>query len=160
MDGEQKQQQNQKHGNVLFHCFIEHGGPAPQAANQIRGLRNGRPMASRDLVTGIACSPKVWVRGAELAGSILPCEWSVQLSVTLQIFGHRINQKKLKEHRLYRLESHHMNFQQRFSHFDLGSTFHFFSLLCVCISVTLSPKWFLSSLYLSRSRNYRTNSAV
>lgn len=103
MGGEQKQQQNQKHGNVLFHCFIEHGGPAPQAANQIRGLRNGHPMESRDLVTGISCSPKVWVRGAELAGSILPCEWSVQLSVTLQLFGHRINQKQHKEHRLYRL---------------------------------------------------------
>lgn len=81
MDGERKQQQNQKKGNVVpFHCFIKHQGPSPQAANQIRGLRDGQPMESRDLVTGISCSPEVWVIGT---GSILPREWPVQLSVTL-----------------------------------------------------------------------------
>lgn len=85
--GERKQQPNQKKGNVVpFHSFIKHLGPSPQAANQIRGLRDGQPMESRDLVTGISCSPKVWVRGTELVGSMLPCERSVQLSVTLQIF--------------------------------------------------------------------------
>lgn len=91
MDGERKQQQNQKKRIVVpFPCFIKHQGPSPQAANQIRGLRDGRPMESRDLVTAISYSPKVWVTGTELVGSMLPCEWSVQLSVTLQIFGDQI----------------------------------------------------------------------
>lgn len=96
MDGERKQQQNQKKGTVVpFHCFIKHQRPSPQAANQIRGLRDGQPMESRDLVTGISCSPKLWVIRMEIVGSILPCEWSVQLSVTLQIFGDR-NEMKWK----------------------------------------------------------------
>lgn len=86
MDGERKQQENQRKGNVVpFLCFIKHHGPSPQAANQIRGLSDSQPMDSRDLVTGISCGPKVWVIGAELVGNILLCEWSVQLSVTLQI---------------------------------------------------------------------------
>lgn len=60
-DGWRKKTATKPEMRSFSHCFIEHRGPSPQAANQIRGLGDGQPMESRDLVTGISCSPKVWV---------------------------------------------------------------------------------------------------
>lgn len=82
-----KQQQLTKEEDVLiFHCSTEHRATFPEVANQISLLEAGQPMMSRDLVTSISQSPGVWATGAGLTCSVVPCHWSVQLSVMLQIF--------------------------------------------------------------------------